>query len=80
MDFMSYYVNYKNDENFYCKPEKILEIAYGLSRNVVLKNDYFPFEFCIIVNKDDSFDQEKTYFSTFKHIHQEKFASGIFVC
>jgi len=79
MDFLSCYVNFKNDDNFYCQPEKILEIAYTLSRNVVLKNDYFPFEFTIILNKDDNYDAEKTYFNTFKKSHEDDFEKGIFV-
>jgi len=78
MDFLSHYVNYKNDDNFYSKPQKILEIAYGLSRNVVLRSDYFPFEFCVTVNKDDSFDEYNTYFNTFLARHSEKFKNGIF--
>ena len=66
MDFLSHYVNYKNKDNFYSKPEKILEIAYKLSRNIILKNDYFPFEFCVIVFKDDTYDSQNTYFKTFQ--------------
>ena len=59
-DFQSDKVDYKADSEyaFYYSPEKILEIAYGLSRNVILDNSYFPFEFSVTVFKDDSFDSD----------------------
>ena len=63
-DFISDKVEYAYEHNFISAPENILSMAYGLSRNVVLRNDYFPFEFCVTIYKDDSFSPNTTTFST----------------
>lgn len=65
-DFLSDKVEYlyhnRQFRNFTSSPEKILSIAYSMSRNVALKNNYFPFEFAVNVYKDDSFSKETTAF------------------
>lgn len=65
-DFLSNKVDFEYEYTFHNDPSKILNIAYGLSRNLVLRNDYFPFEFSIFINKEDSFDKEDTIFNYFK--------------
>jgi SAM-dependent methyltransferase len=64
IDFISSKVDYTHKHNFNSEPEKILAMAYTLSRNVVLKNNYFPFEFSVTIYKDDSFSQGSTTFSS----------------
>lgn len=66
-DFISDKVDYKDEHIFYAAPEKILSLAYELSRNVVLRSDYMPFEFSIFVFKDDSFDKSDTIFNRYKN-------------
>jgi hypothetical protein len=66
-NFITDRVDYHEELIFNSKPEKILEIALGLSRNVLLRNDYFPFEFSIFINKDSSFSKDDTIFHTFKN-------------
>ena len=61
-DFLSDRVERAHAHNFNSSPETILNIAYGLSRNVVLRNDYFPFEFSVTIFKDDAFRKETTTF------------------
>jgi SAM-dependent methyltransferase len=63
IDFISNKVDYAHGHNFNSSPEKILSMAYTLSRNVLLKNTYFPFEFSITIYKDDSFRKETTIFT-----------------
>lgn len=63
-DFISDKVDYGYEHNFRSAPEAILKMAYELSRNVVLRNDYFPFEFCLTIYKDDSFSRDTTTFRT----------------
>lgn len=63
IDFISDKVDYQHEHNFNSSPEKILSMAYGFSRNVVLKNTYFPFEFSITLYKDDTFRKETTTFT-----------------
>ncbi len=66
-DFLSDKVDYKDEGLlFYNSPERVLNMAYNYSRNVVLKNDYMPFEFCIKVLKDDSFSKEDKVFNYIK--------------
>lgn len=67
-DFLSDKVDYFNYEHtFHSSPEQILSIAYKYTRNVVLRNDYMPFEFSVFLFKDDSFDKEDTVFRLYKN-------------
>lgn len=63
IDFISDRVDYLHEHNFNYSPVKILELAYSLSKRVILNNSIFPFEFSIIIFKDDSFDKEKMHFN-----------------
>jgi len=65
-DFLSDQVDYQYEHTFHSNPGKILELAYSLSRNVVLRNDYMPFEFSVCIYKDDSFSKEDTVFDYYK--------------
>jgi SAM-dependent methyltransferase len=65
-DFLSDKVDYQLDHAFHSSPEKILSIAYKHTRNVVLRNDYFPFEFSLCLMRDDSFSAEDTIFHKWK--------------
>lgn len=65
-DFLSDKVDYRLRNTFHSAPEKILSLAYKFSRNVILRNDYMPFEFSLFVFKDDSFSSEDTLFFRYK--------------
>ncbi len=65
-DFLSDKVGYQNSHSFHSSPERILSMAYKHSRNVVLRNDYMPFEFAVFINKDSSFKTEDTIFNHYK--------------
>ena len=66
-DFLSDKVDFQYEHTFHSRPEEILRIAYKYSRRVILRNDYMPFEFCIFIFKDDSFDPKNTVFDTYKN-------------
>lgn len=66
MDFLSDKVDYPLEHTFHSAPEKILAMAYKYSRNVILRNDYMPFEFALFIFTDDSFSSEDTLFHRFK--------------
>jgi len=53
MDFLSSYVDFKKRGNFHVSPEKVFKIAKKLSKRVVIRHDYLPFEFCIYIYKND---------------------------
>jgi SAM-dependent methyltransferase len=65
-DFLSDKVDYQYENTFHSNPEKILNIAFKYSRNVILRNDYMPFEFTLFVFKDDSFEKSDTVFNRYK--------------
>lgn len=65
-DFLSDKVDYRHAHTFHSSPEKILGLAYGFSRNVVLRNDYMPFEFSVFIHKDDSFSPQLSVFNLYK--------------
>ncbi len=65
-DFLSNKVDFQYDYTFHNDPAKIIDIAYKFSRNIVLRNDYFPFEFAVFINKDQEFDKSDTIFNSFK--------------
>lgn len=70
-DFLSDRVDFQKYEfTFHSNPSKILELGYSLSRNVILRNDYAPFEFTLFLFKDDSFNPENTVFNRFQQIHR----------
>lgn len=68
-DFLSDKVDFTKENTFHSSPERLLGMAYKLSRNVMLLNNYMPFEFCLIIFKDDSFDPGCTIFKTWMQRH-----------
>lgn len=64
-NFLSDYADLQYEANFYMKPEEILTYAYSLSKNIILRNDYSPFEFSIIILKENDIHVRPTYFYTF---------------
>lgn len=65
-DFISDKTDYKTSgDDFHANPGRILEIGYKFSKNVILDNSIMPFEFTLIINKDQSFRKETTVFEKF---------------
>jgi len=60
-DFMSAYVDFKNEGTYYAKPEEIFKFCKTLSRRVLLRHDYMPFEFCVYVYKDDRINKRNVF-------------------
>ncbi len=67
-DFLSDKVDFMHTHTYHSSPEEVLSLGYSLTRNVVLRNDYFPFEFAIRLLKDDSFSVDDTTFNSWKEI------------
>lgn len=79
LDFQSDKVDYiANDIVFYNSPERVLGIAYEFSRNVILDNSCMPFEFSLVVFKDDSFCKESTTFNKFEKKNSKLYERGVF--
>ena len=64
-DFLSDKVDYQYKHTFHSSPERILSYSYGKSRNIILRNDYMPFEFSVFIFKDDSFKSSNTVFNRY---------------
>lgn len=56
IDFMSTYVDWKDDDLHYFNPERVFAFAKSLSRFVELRHDYLPFEYTLIVRKAPRYD------------------------
>ncbi|QWD13011.1 class I SAM-dependent methyltransferase [Polynucleobacter paneuropaeus] len=65
-DFLSDKVDYCHSHTYHNSPERILGLAYKLSRNICLRNDYMPFEFSIFIGKDDHFNPADAIFNVYK--------------
>ena len=62
-NFLSDKTDYKEQYIFYSDLTKISNIVEKLSRNFCIKKDYFPFEFSIYINKNESFNKETSTFN-----------------
>jgi hypothetical protein len=56
-DFLSSNVDWTLDHTFHHDPSAVLTEVMKLSRRVTLYNDYMPFEFAVLVSKDDTFSK-----------------------
>ena len=65
-NFLSDKVDYPLEYTYHTNPGWVLEQAYKYNRNVILRNDYMPFEFSLIVNKGVEIDEEKTVYKGFE--------------
>ena len=61
IDFISTYVDFRNEKINYVKPEEIFSFCKTLSRCVLLRHDYMPFEFCIYIYKSDRIDERDVF-------------------
>lgn len=56
-DFLTDRVDYRLEHTFHYDPCRVMEIALRCSRRVVLRNDYLPFEFTVVILRDDEVDR-----------------------
>lgn len=69
-NFLSDKAEIKYEKNYYMSPSTILDLSFELSRNVILRNDYSPFEFSIIIFKENDIHIRPTYFIEFAKKHE----------
>jgi SAM-dependent methyltransferase len=62
-NFISDHTDFKEEYIFYANIGKVIEIAQLFSRNFLIKKDYFPFEFSLFINKDDSYSRDTSIFN-----------------
>jgi len=64
-NFLSDRVEYRHPHTFHADPSYILSLVYQYSNNIILRNDYMPFEFTVFVNKDSKYDDELVVYHEF---------------
>jgi len=52
-DFQSSYVDYQLPETFHAEPNRIFDLSHRISKRIVLRHDYMPFEFAIYIFVND---------------------------
>jgi SAM-dependent methyltransferase len=67
MNFISDKVDFKTTHNHYSNPGQILELAYQYSNNLVLRNDYMPFEFTLFVNKSSKINEKLNVYKEYEN-------------
>jgi SAM-dependent methyltransferase len=68
-NFVTDRVDFKDPLMHYQSPSDVLDIAYGCTRNVTLRQDYMPFEYSVFLDRRDHFAPESAVFS---HLGWEK--------
>jgi SAM-dependent methyltransferase len=65
VNFLSNHVNIRNEQNYYSAPEEMLALAMRYSSRVVIRHDYMPFEFTVVVDKRNDIDEKLTVYLPF---------------
>ena len=71
MNFLSNTGDFFEQELFYADPSSILNIAMKYSKKVILKHDYMPFEFTIVVFKNYKIVKDLNVFSDYSPLLNE---------
>ena len=61
VDFISSYVDFRNEEAYYVSPEEMFSFCKTFSKRVLLRHDYMPYEFCIYIYKDDRINERNVF-------------------
>jgi len=64
-NFLSDKVQYRHSHTFHSDPSSVLKLCYKYSNNIIIRNDYMPFEFTVFVNKDSKYDPELAVYNEF---------------
>lgn len=62
MNFLSDATTFRDENLFYANSERILSIARGISRRLILSHFEFPFEFVLHVWSDEKYDASKSLY------------------
>ncbi len=60
-NFLSSNVDFKNELNFHMDLGTLYTFSTSLTRNIVIRHDYMPFEYSIFLNKNDSFGNDTVF-------------------
>ncbi len=60
-DFLSTYVDFQKPGSWHTDPLWAFEVAKHLSKRVLLRHDYMPYEFALILFQDDSVSEQNVF-------------------
>jgi len=61
VDFLSTYVDFQKPGAYHTDPGWALAAAKRLTRRVLLRHDYMPYEFCLLLFRDDVISERKVF-------------------
>lgn len=64
-NFVTDRVDYEEELMFYTSPERVLSIGLSLTKRLVLRSDYMPFEFSLFLDARNGFDPGIAVFENF---------------
>ncbi len=67
VNFFNDRTTYQDPDSFYADPARVLTLAYKFSNNVVLRNDYMPYEFTVFVDLDTPVEPKRTVYMPYSH-------------
>lgn len=73
VDFMSTYVDFQHPDAWHTEPAWVFALAKTLSKRVLLRHDYMPFEFALIIYCDDRISPRNVFQSTDDNLELGKF-------
>lgn len=65
-NFLSTYVDFQGEIEYYADPTLVFKMCKSLSKRVLLRHDYMPYEFTVYIYKDDTVVEEKNIFTKFQ--------------
>tara|TARA_Y100001980_G_C14555302_1_gene343549 strand:+ start:1683 stop:2330 length:648 start_codon:yes stop_codon:yes gene_type:complete len=65
MNFLSKNVDYMEENLYYADPTKVVQLAMKYSNNFLIRHDYMPYEFTLIVIKDKKVDKDLNIYEDF---------------
>lgn len=68
LNFLSNKVSYPTQHSHHSDPAEVLSICYEKTNKLVLRNDYMPFEFTVVLFKDGAFDPEKVVYPEYAEL------------
>lgn len=70
INFLSSFAEIKYKHASYFEPAYILNKAFEISKNIILRYDYMPYEFTIIINKNVPVDPNLTVYENFNKFNK----------
>ncbi len=69
MNFLSSNCDYFEDNLYYSDPSEIIKLALSYSQKILIRHDYMPYEFTVIVHKDYEIEPKINIFSDLINNH-----------